>query len=232
MNRTVILSTNDDPNYFPYLEYVQKAWNILGWNTLTFYLGNKTLVSTDINQIVYISSIPAYKDCTVVQIYRLFGYKYISDGIIMTSDIDMMPLNNYWQPKYEDITCYGYDLTNYTQFPMCYIAANAENWAKLIDSDSITTLLSQYPYAQSQHFNDWWFADQLIITHKIQNYTLQPTIINRGLLTNGLAVGRVDRTAWASTRHNDSIKIDAHMPRPFSQDACTDLINNILIHNQ
>jgi len=34
---------NDHPNYINYWPYVTKAWNKLGWNTLTFYLGTNTI---------------------------------------------------------------------------------------------------------------------------------------------------------------------------------------------
>lgn len=231
MKKTIILSTDDNSNYLPYLEYTQRAWNLLGWDTLTFYLGSNTLESTQKNKIVKIYPMSGYKNCTIVQVSRLFGFKYITDGIIMTSDIDMIPLSDYWKPEYNNITCYGYDLTNFTQFPICYIAANQHNWENLINSDSIEALLSDYPYAKSDNFNQWWFTDQLIITDKIKKFTIKPHIVYRGLSIHNLALGRVDRIAWNETRYDNNPKIDAHMPRPFSEDACNDIINNILIPN-
>lgn len=230
MNKTVILSTDDNPNYLSYLRYVQKAWNILGWNTLTFYLGNHNLLSNETNKIIKINSIPKYRNCTIVQISRLFGFQYISDGILMTSDVDMIPLSDYWKPQYDNITCYGHDLTNFTQFPICYIAANSATWQDLIQADSIESLLSQYNFTQSNKFEDWWFIDQLVITDKILKYKHKPITINRGLINN-IAYGRIDRANWDQTLNNVYPKIDAHMPRPFNEQNCINLIDNILIPN-
>jgi hypothetical protein len=106
--KTAVLSTNDNLNYLLYLPYVQKAWNCLGWNTLTFYLGKENLESSEQNKIVKIEEVNPYKEATVVQISRLFAHNYL-DGLIMTSDIDMMPLSNYWQPTDDKIHCYGSD---------------------------------------------------------------------------------------------------------------------------
>jgi hypothetical protein len=43
INKTIVISMNDHPNYINYWPYVTKAWNKLGWNTLTFYLGTNTI---------------------------------------------------------------------------------------------------------------------------------------------------------------------------------------------
>ena len=89
--KTVILSSNSHKDYISYLPFVQKAWNLIGWDTLTFYLGDMDIESSNKNKIVKINSIKGYRDETVVQVSRLFGAKYL-DGMIMTSDVDMMPL--------------------------------------------------------------------------------------------------------------------------------------------
>lgn len=231
IKKTVVISTDDNENYISYLPYIQQAWNLLGWDTLTFYLGNKRIQSTNNNNIIYINPITGYRDCTVVQTYRLFGYQYIEDGIIMTSDVDMMPLSDYWKPDINNVTCYGYDLTYYKQIPICYIAANKKNWKDIIQENSVEQLLEKSHFAKSNNFDEWWFTDQLIITKKILEYKLKPYLINRGFSRYNLAIGRIDRVAWDLTRNNDDYKIDAHMPRPFDPNACADLINNILIPN-
>lgn len=227
MKKTVILSTNDNSDYLSYLEYTQKAWNILGWNTLTFYLGQNDINNNEQNQIIPINAIEGYKDCTVVQVSRFFGYQYITDGIIMTSDVDMIPLSDYWHPEYDNITCYGYDLTNYTQFPICYIAANHSNWKSLVSHDNIESLLRSYSCAKSNNFYEHWFTDQLIITEKIMNFHVKPRIVNRGFSKYNLPIGRIDRSLWDLTKSDDSKKIDAHMPRPFNIDLCQDLLNKL-----
>jgi hypothetical protein len=144
MKKTVILSTNDNPDYLGYLPYVQEAWNKLGWNTLTFYLGGEELLTSDQNLIIRISPNTKYKDATMVQVARLFGHLF-TDGLIMTSDVDMMPMRNYWNPMVNDITCYGRDLTGGSQQPICYIAMDASKWKQIIPELQIDELLDKYP---------------------------------------------------------------------------------------
>lgn len=212
--KTVILSTNDNLNYLSYLPYVQKAWNCLGWNTLTFYLGKQELKSSNENKIIKINEINPYKEATLVQISRLFAYKYL-DGLIMTSDIDMMPLSDYWKPETDQIHCYGSDLTHFRHHPICYISATKQQWQSLIPEDSIEDLLNQYNQAKSSNFNDWWFTDQDIITERIEK-NKNRVIIPR-TFDGGLAFGRIDRVNWEFTKNSKTIKIDAHMPRPFNK---------------
>lgn len=221
--RTVILSTNDHKNYIQYWKYVVAAWNNLGWNTLTFYLGsNIDQFNQDIkNKIIQIQQIEGYKESTIVQVSRLFGCNYINDGIIMTSDIDMMPLSDYWKPKYEDITVYGFDLTNYKQIPICYISMHRDNWKKIVPEKSIVELLDSYPLSKSNNFNEYWYTDQKIITERILKHKY--TQIDRKK-NKGLALGRIDRVRWNETKNDNATKIDAHLPRPFNEKEANELL--------
>jgi len=223
IDRTVILSTNDNPVYFLYLPYIQKAWNKLGWKTFTFYLGDKKIIKSDsTNTIIKIENISEYKECTLVQVSRLFGHKYCN-GMIMTSDIDMMPLTNYWSPEKDFISCYGSDLTNYIHHPICYIAADASYWRQLIPEDSISSLLQKYPQAKSKKFEEYWYTDQDIITERINSMS-NTKIIPRGF-DNNLAQGRIDRIDWLNTFNRPGLKIDAHLPKKFDKKVVQNLFN-------
>lgn len=222
--KTVVISTNDNEIYLNYLPYIQKAWNELGWNTLTFYLGEKKIISDDKNKIVKIENIENIKEATIVQVYRLLAHRF-TDGLIMTSDVDMMPLSDYWKPESDKFTCYGKDLTFDVHYPICYVAAPHNLWKKLIPENSIEELLSKYPQHKSNDFNKWWFTDQDIITERLCNFDVKS--IPRGF-ENGLASGRIDRCRWSITKNSLNKKIDAHMPRPFNKTEAEDLLNNIL----
>lgn len=220
MKKTVVLSTNDNSDYISYLPHVQKAWNYFGWNTLTFYLGNQNLKSTDLNTIVKIQPINGYRDETVVQVSRLFGAQH-ARGLVMTSDVDMMPLSNYWKPSDNEWTVYGEDLTNYKHYPICYISAPDYLWNQLITEKSIEELLNKYKQSKSNSFDEWWYVDQDIITERLR--PLNPKTINRGNSLPRMAKGRIDRIDWNQTKELQEIKIDAHMPRPFNEKAATEL---------
>lgn len=221
MNKTVILGTNNHLDYIMYYPYVVSAWNGLGWNTIVFHINNNKqykLNETDNNKVVEIQE-EKYSDITIAQVARLFGHKYISDNnhMIMTSDIDMMPLSNYWNPEDDKINCYGYDLTKRVHYPICYIAATKRIWEELIPENSITELLDKYPYAKSRDFDDYWYTDQHIITERIKKFPHLIKEIDRTFNSFNLAYGRIDRALWGPTYNSQETKIDCHMPRPFNK---------------
>jgi len=219
--KTVILSTDDNKDYLGYLPYVQVAWNLLGWNTLTFYIGDQDLQSSKENRIIKLDAIEGFRDATVLQVSRLFGAKY-TEGFIMTSDVDMLPLSDYWKPDQNSWTVYGEDLTNYKHYPICYICAPQNKWNEVIYENSIKELLEKYKQSKSNTFDEWWYVDQDIITERLK--PLRPTSINRGFIYQGIAKGRIDRIAWKQTSQVEGIKIDAHMPRPFNEKSASNLI--------
>ena len=146
--KTVILSTDDNKDYLGYLPYVQVAWNLLGWNTLTFYIGDKDLQSSKENRIIKLNAIEGFRNATVLQVSRLFGAKH-TEGFIMTSDVDMLPLSDYWKPNQNSWTVYGEDLTNYKHYPICYISAPQNKWNEVIYENSIDELLGKYKQSKS-----------------------------------------------------------------------------------
>jgi len=218
MKKTVILSTNNNPDYLNYLPYVQKAWNKLGWETLTFTHGITISTKDPKNKTIDVTFAGGdYRPETVVQCIRLLGHRF-TDGFIMTSDVDMMPCSDYWHPNENKLTVYGFDLTGRSQYPICYIAMKSEYWEKIIPEETLPELLDKYPNAKSEHWETWWTVDQQIITERI-NVNANPEsidLIDRGF-TNGLAKGRIDRADWERTLNAPGEKIDAHMLRPFNQ---------------
>ena len=229
MTRTVILSTNDNPDYCNYLKWCQSAWNLLGWNTLTFFFGKQQLLeSTDQNRIIDITGNDLnYRVESIVQCYRLLAGHFVESGLVMTGDVDMLPMRDYWNPHPEKITAYGFDLTNYTQIPMCYVAANAARWRELFPEKNIKDLLDKFPAARSEDFETWWKVDQDAMTQRLQRHG-NITHIKRGL-RRGLTRGRVDRVAWDRTLNRWGRKIDAHMPRPYNEDAAVKILSMIKV---
>jgi hypothetical protein len=228
--RTVVISTDDHPDYVQCLPFVRRAWNKLGWRTLTFYLGRGKPEADPENMVVELEPIPGYRSATIVQVSRLMGHRYV-DGLIMTSDVDMMPLSNYWKPHPEKVTCYGADLTGYQQYPICYIAAPRACWESLVPESTLMELLQSDTQARSDIFDEWWFADQRIITKRINDSMKDgmPTAFHdRGLRSHWgkdpLPVGRIDRANWQRTKNSWSRKIDAHLPRPFDREIVAGLL--------
>lgn len=235
--RTVILSTNDNPDYLSYMPHTIWAWNELGWDTITFYLGDESKIEIDKidlsrNKIININKIDGYRDATIVQVSRLFGAMACENDsdILMTGDIDMIPLSNYWNPISNEITVYGWDLTGRTQMPICYISMNRIRWIEIMGIDcndsidnQIKIMLDKSPNPKSEDFELWWSYDQQYITSKLLPQTR--THINRDF-DGILALGRADRYDWEGTKNKPNL-IDAHMPRPFNIGA----VNHILLNS-
>lgn len=237
IKKTVVLSTNDNRDYLNYYSYVVTAWNILGWNTLTFYHSDQSLIPNleqhgCINECVDITDRQSkYRIETRVQCIRLLAGNYIDEGLIMTSDIDMIPLSDYWKPQIDQITSYGYDLTGRSQIPMCYVAMNAHMWREIFPEKTLNELLDQEPNARREVFENprtWetaWTVDQQILTRRLKNRVNK--FVDRGLVNvegTSLATGRVDRHNWAGTLSRPELKIDAHLPRPFNQQAAENMV--------
>lgn len=235
MNKYVVISTNDNPNYYQYVPYVIKAWNKLGWKVITFLRGDHNILNHLIdgeNIFYFLEGKSKYRDETLVQVSRLFGSCLIENGLLMTSDGDMMPCSNYWHPKEDEITCYGHDTAGYGHYPICYISMSSNKWGDVMECktgdnvlDKVETLLDKYPKASSKDWNQWWFVDQDIITEKLKQRTVNSML--RGMDSRfGLPTGRIDRWDWSKTLNIEN-PIDAHMPRPFNMEAAITILNII-----
>lgn len=219
--RYVILSTNENPEYLYYLPLVAWAWERLGWTPILFYTGDCKFVKSKVPvELKFkIEAIDGYRSDTIAQVSRLYGgtLSFMGDPIIMTGDIDMMPLSNYWNPKDGDITLYGHDLTDFNHYPICYIAMNATRWTEVMGTPGFNTEkwikrdLDSYPQAK-ESFDSLrrWVVDQDMITERLNAVQFKKEHVSRGVLPNGYAFGRVDRSAW---HLNHPVFIDCHLPR-------------------
>lgn len=232
MNKYVVISTNDNPDYYQYIPFVCKAWNNLGWKVICFTRErniNLDHLQDGYNHFYQLKGESKYRDETLVQVSRLFG-AYCFDGLIMTADGDMMPCSNYWQPNDNEITCYGHDLTGYGHYPICYIAMNSSEWKRVMnitDEDlmiQIERLLDKYENASSDNWEQWWQVDQDIITEKLKKENVNSILRGKDNKFGFLAKGRIDRYNWAETINVEE-PIDAHMLRPFNLDAAINILS-------
>jgi len=225
MKKYIILSVNENVDYLYYTPLTCWAWRRLGWEPILFYhTQNPGNVITEIEKLAFgkcdliqiLKSIEGYRSDTITQCSRLYG-TCVTDGYIMTGDIDMIPLSDYWHPDKNKITVYGHDLTGFGHYPICYIGMDSMKWADVMnikDNDYnklIKRDLDNLPQAKSSDFYKYWSTDQDLITDRLKQYGLANVdFINRGQYSNGYAVGRVDRGSW--TLNHDKF-IDCHMHR-------------------
>jgi hypothetical protein len=226
MKKYIVLSTNWNPDYLYYLPLTVWAWRKFGWDPIVFYSGPYNTafelaifarpdlrVTGESNSYVQLDEIEGYRSDTITQISRLYG-ACVTDGYLMTGDIDMLPLSDYWKFDENEITVWGHDLTGYGHYPICYIGMPSDKWVEVMNLNTtdynslIKRDLDSLPQAKDPDFYKYWFSDQDLITQRLKPF--KKTLINRGQLPNGFARGRVDRGSW-SLEHEEFI--DCHMLR-------------------
>jgi hypothetical protein len=243
MKKYIILSVNDNIEYLNYLPLVAWSWEKIGWIPVIFFDGkfsdhlepeeepgpdyyeNKVFDLANggpfNGYVIRINKdqIPGYRSDTITQISRLYAgcLDFIQDDdYIMTGDIDMMALSDYWQFDPEKITVWGDDLTGFKHYPICYIGAQKKKWKQFmrLDSDDYNALikhdLDSLPQAKDPDFWKYWFSDQDLVTQRIKEFGEGIVPEHRGQYANGLARWRVDRGGW-SLNHDKFV--DAHLHR-------------------
>ena len=193
--RTVVLSCDKNPDYVFYVPIVCWAWNKLGWKTHTI-----TNVPT-----LYPNKVTAFQ---CARLYQCTSDDLKDDDMLMTSDADMIPLSDYWNPDPDIITTYGHDLTDFKHIPICYIAMTKLNWKKVMDIKELP--MNHYLDRDLFLYNtDEWTKDQEIITDKLNKHEFKN--IQRGVdKSTGYPIGRVDRSTGCKIVNP---LIDFHAPR-------------------
>lgn len=233
MRRYVVLGVNDNPTYQYYLPIVFWAWRKIEWEPMLFYSGNIMCKRMDLiagtfdklhedmsihmKQLYSLKCYPVhidgYQSSTISQISRLFAacVNKNPETILMTSDIDMLPLSNYWSPSDLNITCYGRDLTDY-HYPICYCAATPLKWIQfmLLDGNDYQESIKIELQWRNKKTNSWLW-DQDILTERLNQYGKKLLhLVDRGTdPRTGYPIGRVDRSNW---RLDHDQLIDAHLP--------------------
>src|SRR5688572_21231505 len=106
MKRYIVLGVNGNPVYLYYLPLVVWGWRHFGWEPYVMYAPKDTSdrIISPLEQLVFgyqkvwQLEVKGYETSTVSQVSRLYAACEIGDenDILMTSDVDMLPLSNYW----------------------------------------------------------------------------------------------------------------------------------------
>jgi hypothetical protein len=85
---TIILSTNNNPDYSFYLPITCFVWRYFGWSPLSIIVGESKLYSLINEEVilhsngknVFVDEIPPFKSETIAQCVRLYAPSLISDS--------------------------------------------------------------------------------------------------------------------------------------------------------
>jgi hypothetical protein len=202
----VVTSVNGIARYNFYIPIIKWAWEKLGWQLL----------------VLTPFELHPFRNETITQCIRLYAsiLKTIKpDDMVMTTDADMIPLSDYWQPDNTKLTIYGHDLTNFNHVPICYIAAPKYIWGEMmhLSTPNVKELMQRDltgSKALSEIQSEWWQVDQDIVTERVKDFeklfTDHVVKINRGVENTGYPLGRFDRSVM---KYPESGKlIDFHCP--------------------
>lgn len=201
--RYVILACDNNPEYRQCLQLVKWAWQKVGWEAIVL----EPFETTE------------YRSATIAQVMRLYASAldmFEPDDILMTSDADMVPLTNYWNPDPNVITVFGHDLTDFNHVPMMYIAMTKTKWREVMNitgNDLRAMMERDLPHtnAKSDVFFEWWHVDQDIITDRLKAFPFVNIKRGTSAKNRNYPTGRVDRANNCLIL--DDQLIDFHLPR-------------------
>lgn len=219
MNKYVVVSSNNNPDYFFYAPYQRKAWNKYGWK-LVVMCTHDVEAYIDCDMLIQLPKFEGVRDQTVAQASRLYAANYLpEDALIMTCDMDLLPLSDYWHPDPNDITVYGHDLTWHSYFPMGYVAMSAKNWKEKFnltgntEANMVRDFAKYWDMVNSENWETWWNYDWRYLTDTLMPFKSQLKFIDRGQVDIAgatLAKGRIDRYNIAATSAQSVEFIDFH----------------------
>lgn len=221
LKKYVVVSTNNNPDYYLYAPFLEKAWNKYGWTLVVMVtqdVRKADLLLTNPETLVFdLPDIDGVRPESIAQAGRLYAANHLpDDSFIMTSDMDMLPLSDYWKPKQHETTIYGHDLTDYSFYPMGYIAQPSGMWKFYMNltgntKEDMTNDSNVYSWmVKSPDWEKWWNWDWQMITDRMRPFADRHTFINRGRrLTGTFAYGRIDRGDSMQIPPNETL-IDAH----------------------
>lgn len=219
MEKIVVISTNSNPDYSFYLPYQLKAWNKYGWKVCVM----KTSDVTEDLKADYVITLPDFDGVrkeTIAQAGRLYAANHLpQDALIMTCDMDLIPLSDYWHPDANDITVYGYDLTWRSFYPMGYVAMTGAKWTEKFHltgntrEDMNQDFKKYSEMVSSDNWESWWNYDWTLLTETLKPFHNSIKFVDRGQIDIAgatLAKGRVDRYNFIETQNQPQPYIDCH----------------------
>lgn len=219
IKKYIVVSTNNNPDYFFYAPYLEKAWNKYGWNLCVMITHDVNALDMQLTNpdsiVIQLPCVPGLRDATIAQCSRLYAANYLSqDALIMTSDMDLLPLMDYWYPKNNEITVFGHDLTDYTYIPMGYVAMTGSRWTEIMQlsmntSQDMLRDAAEFPDCYSDEWEKWWNHDWRVLTAKLKPHMHNIEFMDRGRGHAGFAYGRVDRGDSCQIPPGETL-IDAH----------------------
>lgn len=204
MEKIIVVSTNNNPDYYFYSPYIYKAWKSYGWSVCTMITDDVDKANIKSDYTIVVPKMDRIRQETIAQASRLYAARFFGfspEKYLMISDMDLLPLSDYWHPNMDEITSYGHDLTDYTVHPMGYIGMTADKWQKVmrLTEDSMSDFkrdCDEFKDPYSDNWETFWNYDWKLLTQRLKSYEGYNKLVNihRGRREGSCyALGRIDR---------------------------------------
>jgi hypothetical protein len=217
----VIISSDDNPLYKDFYPIVAKKWFELGFKT--YYINitdteNESICENKWGIIHYMKPAKGLSTGLQSQIVRLFSSNIV-DGVLMMSDIDMLPINgtyfrNYLDELTEDnVLIYsGQPYTDVPFYSMCYVVSKSKNLRLYLGIENMN--FQEYCDLLGNNYKQAWNTDENFMYDKFQNFK-DKLIIKRDRDFSK----RIDRSRWGYDVNllKKGYYIDSHLLRPYDK---------------
>lgn len=210
--------SSDNSHYLDFYKPVSIAWNHLGIKVLMFHITNEEtdFVENKFGLLKKVKADPRFPTSWQAQLIRLYAYKYFTNISLLTSDIDMMPLNaDYFRKptsNLEDDQILSYSnqpYGNVPYYPICYILANCKTMQTALGLQDDLTSFYESVHAR---YGTEWNTDEHFLYDQLQKYSKL-----KSLSLRDYSQDRIDRSNW---QYDPSLiqsgkYVDSHLLRPY-----------------
>lgn len=241
----VLVACNENTHYLDFWPVVKEAWwRVAKLPCFMVYVGEylPDHLKND-KAVIFFKAIDSWPTATQAQVIRLLYPALLNtDGAIMLSDMDMIPLQkDFFIKGFEQfsptqfVSLRGID-ENKKQIYMCYVGATPKVWSEMFHIktvDDVRTRLIKYSkqyQSNGKHGSVGWCSDQI----ELYNVVKATTPDKIGLVPWTQQIPRVDRLGeYQYNQYKVEIEealqkgiiVDYHMP-PYTENK--DIINEIL----
>ena len=210
-----IIISSDDSHYIDYYQTVAKRWKILGYKTYFLHVTNEESVVENeygiYHKIKLLENIPSSLQAQIIRLYAC----NLFEGIMITSDIDMLPIVKEYYSSYDDllndniIVFSGQPYRELPYYPMCYIMSETKYLSNVLGITGMD-FKTYCDYVIKNH-GETWNTDEKFLYEK----TLNTNIIIKHRTTTD----RIDRSNWNydSGRLINNEYIDSHLLKPYKE---------------
>ncbi len=238
---TVILSSNDNPNYIQFWPIVSEAWNLMGVEPILIYTGEQKL-NLKGNVINFFSK--NMDSSFVAQNIRILYPSLLDGNICLVSDIDNLPLSKKYFVdsvlSYNDdsFIIYRPDACPPNMISMMWNAARSSTWKEIFDIDSEKNLekyLKKWYTKKYTVEGTAWYTDQIKLRKYVNKFSKKNKSRIVELDDTEMGFFRFNRNRlekhFNMIQENPNLEFtDFHMPRPFND--YEELINKVFEYHR